>query len=201
MSATALAPSIRRPSPVNLADKLLEQQLAIRDRKHVPVGYVLRIQLGSSDDSAYFQDPVNAQIAPITRVQGLSFEWDQTCYPHMTEMHGRGSGSFLFPDGVRALPTITDPRSRRLSQLDPPAPKIRQDLEYFASGSMLNRDGTEFYVLQPVLQIALRIPTSIVILSGGPSPNDGRYPAMLFSKKKKYGVHWAYLVHGLLRFM
>jgi hypothetical protein len=201
MSATMTAPAVKRLAPINLADKLLEQQLAIRDRKHVPVGYVLRIQLGASDDSAYFQDPVNAQIAPITRVQGLSFEWDQACYPHMTEMHGRGSGTFLFPDGVRGLPTITDPRSRRLSPLDPPSPKVRQDLEYFASGRVINRDGTEFYVLQPVLQIALRIPTSIVILSGGASPYDGRHPALLFSKQKKYGVHWAFLVHGLLRFM
>lgn len=200
-AATFRAPAVKRPAPANLADKLLEQMTAIRNRTHVPVGYVLRIQLGASDDSAYFQDPVNAQIAPLTRLQGLAFEWDQTCYPHMTEMGTRGSGTFLFPDGVHALPKITDPRSRRLSPTDPVAPKIRQDLDYYSSGLVIGRDGMEYYVLQPIEQIAVRIPTSILLLKGDTNPFNGTKVAMLFSKKKRHGMHWAFLVHGLLRFM
>lgn len=194
-------PAIQRPRPANLAEILPEQMHAIRERLHVPVGYVLRIQLGACDDSAYFQDPVNAQIAPITRMQGLTIEWDQNCYPHMVEMHGRGSGVFLFPDGVKALPKISDPRSRRLSPTDPIAPKIRQDLDYFASGRILGRDGMEYYVLQPIEQIAVRIPTSILLLKGDTNPFNGTKVAMLFSKHKRHGVHWAFLVQGLLRFM
>src|SRR5579864_7192796 len=93
----SLARAVKRPQTANLAPILQEQMKAIRDRTYVPVGYALRIQLGACDDSAYFQDPVNAQIAPLTRIHGLAFEWDQTCYPQMTEMHARGSGSFLFP--------------------------------------------------------------------------------------------------------
>jgi hypothetical protein len=201
LSGRTGAPAIPRPRLTNLAEALHAQQLAIRDRKHVPVGYVLRIQLGPDDDAAYFQDPVNAQIAPITRMQGLSFEWDQTCYPHMTEMNGRGSGVFLFPDGVRALPKISDPRSRKLSPFDPDPPKIRQDLEYFRSGIVVGRDGMTYHVLQPVLQIAVRIPTSMVILDGQMPGPDGRHAALLFSEKKRHGVHWAFLVHGNLRFL
>lgn len=197
----ALSPAVHRPKLANLADILQRQMQAIRNRAHVPVGFVMRIQLGACDDSAYFQDPVNAQIAPITRVQGLSFEWDQTCYPHMTEMDARGSGSFLFPDGVRELPKITDPRTRRLSPTDPVAPKIRQDLEYYASGRVIGRDGTEYLVLQPIEQIAVRIPTSLVLLRGETDPFSGTKTAMLFSKKKVNGVHWAFLVHGRLRFL
>ena len=195
------APAIRRPRMANLAEILSAQMLAIRNRVHVPVGYVLRVQLGASDDSAYFQDPVNAQIAPLTRVQGLSFEWDQECYPHLVEMGTRGSGVFLFPDGVKALPKISDPRTRRLSPTDPVAPKIRQDLDYYASGTILARDGMEYYVLQPVEQIAVRIPTSILILRGETNPFNGTKVALMFSKKKRHGVHWAFLVQGLLRFM
>lgn len=200
-AAQSFAPRLQRPKLDNLADILSQQMRAIRDRSHVPVGYVLRIQLGASDDSAYFQDPVNAQIAPLTRVQGLAFEWDQTCYPHMTEMGSRGSGTFLFPDGVRELPKITDPRTRRLSPTDPVAPKIRQDLDYYASGTLLGRDGSEYYVLQPIEQIAVRIPTTMVILRGLTSPFNGTKVALLFSKKKRHGVHWAFLVHGALRFL
>lgn len=203
MSVTGLsfnAPAVKRPAPDNLADKLQAQQTAIRNRTHVPVGYVMRIQLGVSDDSAYFQDPVNAQIAPITKMQGLTFEWDQGCYPMITEMDSRGSGTFLFPDGVKALPKITDPRSRRLSPLDPAPIKIRQDLAYFSSGIVFGREhGMEFYVLQPVMQIAIRIPTTFVILQGQPD-FAGRHTALLFSKKPRHGVHWAFLVHGNLRF-
>lgn len=199
-SAAFAAPAVKRPAPANLADRLLEQQTAIRNRNHVPVGYVMRVQLGASDDSAYFQDPVNAAIAPITRRQGLTFEWDQDCYPMLTEMNARGSGTFLFPDGVKALPRITDPRTRRLGPFDAVAPKIRQDLEYYASGLVIARDGMEFYVLQPVEQIAIRIPTTFVILKGETNPYNGTKVAMLFSKKPRHGVHWAFLVHGALRF-
>jgi hypothetical protein len=194
-------PAIKRPRPMNLAEILPAQMDAIRNRLHVPVGYVLRIQLGASDDSAYFQDPVNAQIAPLTRIQGLSIEWDQECYPLITEMSARGSGTFLFPDGVKALPKISDPRSRRLSATDPMIPKIRQDLDYYASGRILGRDGMEYYVLQPIEQIAVRIPTSILILKGDTNPFNGTKVALLFSKRKRHGVHWAFLVQGLLRFM
>lgn len=200
-TAALRAPAVKRPRLDNLASILLEQQAAIRNRCHVPVGFVLRMQLGLSDDSAYFQDPVNAQIAPLTRIHGLAFEWDQHCYPHMTEMGARGSGTFLFPDGVRSLPLITDPRTRRLSPTDPVAPKIRQDLDYYASGRIIGRDGQEFYVLQPIEQIAVRIPNSIVILRGETNPFNGTKTALLFSKNKRHGVHWAFLVHGMLRFM
>lgn len=200
-TATMAAPAIRRPRPDNLAVMLQEQQTAIRNHMHVPVGYALRIQLGACDDSAYFQDPVNAQIAPLTKLQGLAFEWDQTCYPMLTEMNARGSGQFLFPLGVRELPKIFDPRTRRLSPTDPVAPKIPQNLDYYASGDLLSRDGMEFYVLQPVEQIAVRIPTSMLILRGETNPYTGRKTALLFSKRKKNGVHWAFLVHGMLRFM
>lgn len=200
-TATMAAPNIRRPRPDNLALILQQQQEAIRNHQHVPVGYCLRVQLGACDDSAYFQDPVNAQIAPLTKLQGLAFEWDQTCYPMVTEMGTRGSGQFLFPLGVRELPKISDPRTRRLSPTDPIAPKIRQDLDYYASGTLIGRDGMDFYVLQPVEQLAVRIPTSIMILRGDTNPYTGRKVAMLFSKKKKNGVHWAFLVHGMLRFL
>lgn len=201
MSSAVMAPHVKRPRPDNLALILQQQQEAIRNHQHVPVGYCLRVQLGACDDSAYFQDPVNAQIAPLTKLQGLAFEWDQTCYPMVTEMGTRGSGQFLFPLGVRELPKISDPRTRRLSPTDPVAPKIRQDLDYYASGTLIGRDGMDFYVLQPVEQLAVRIPTSIMILRGDTNPYTGRKVAMLFSKKKKNGVHWAFLVHGMLRFL
>jgi hypothetical protein len=50
------------------------------------------------------------------------------------------------------------------------------------------------------MQLAVRIPTTIVIIEGRPNPYDGTYPSLMFSKKKRHGVHWAFLVHGMLRF-
>lgn len=201
MNSLALAPALKRPQPANLADRLIQQQIAIRNRSSVPVGYVMRMQLGVDDDSPYFQDPVNSTIASITRRQGLTFEWDQSCYPHMTEMGARGSGVFLFPDGVKSLPLITDPRSRRLHVSGTPEPKIPQRLDYFTNSIIIDRNGMTYYVLQPILQIAIRIPTTFVILDGQTPDRNGRHAALLFSKNKRFGVHQAFLVFGNLRFI
>jgi hypothetical protein len=200
MSAAATVPFMKRPRPANLAEILPAQMKAIRERQHVPVGQMLWLMLGPSDDSAYFQDPVNAQIAPLTRVQGLSLQWEQGTHPQMVEMGTRGSGTFLFPDGIKAPPLISDPRTRRLSPTDRIAPKIRQDLDYYASGRIVGRDGIEYYVLQAVEWIGVRIPTTLVRLRGETHPHDGTKVALLFSKSKRNGVHWAFLVHGNLRF-
>lgn len=197
----SLAPAIKRPKPANLAPILQEQMLAIRNHTYVPAGQMLWLMLGPSDDSAYFQDPVNAQIAPLTRIQGLSLQWETGTHPRMVEMGTRGNGTFLFPDGVKAPPKISDPRSRQLSPTERMAPKIRQDLDYYASGLVIGRDGMEYFVLQPIEWIGVRIPTTLVRLRGETHPFNGTKVAMLFSKSKRNGVHWAFLVHGLLRFM
>jgi hypothetical protein len=196
----SLSAAVKRPRPANLAEILPEQMKAIGDHTHVPAGQMLWLMLGGCDDSAYFQDPVNAQIAPLTRIQGLSLQWEAGTHPRIVEMTGRGSGSFLFPDGVKAPPMISDPRSRRLSPTDAITPKIRQDLDYYASGRIIGRDGMEYYVLQPVEWIGLRIPTTLVRLKGETNPTNGTKVALLFSKTKRNGMHWAFLVHGLLRF-
>jgi hypothetical protein len=203
VSASAIpalqSPFVKRPKPANLAEILPVQIEAIRQRNYVPIGYLLHIMLGPSDDSAYFQDPVNAAIAPLTRVQGLSLQWDQETYPQCVEMHKRGSGIFLFPDGVKAFPKIADPRVHRLSPTEPMIPKIPQHLDYYASGIVLGRGGEKFYVLQPVMQLTFRIPTTLAIATAMPDA-AGKRTALLFSEKKRNGSHTAFLVHGLLRF-
>jgi hypothetical protein len=200
-SIPPLTAAVKKSRALNLAEILPPQMEAIRSGRHVPVGQMLWLMLGGCDDSAYFQDPVNAAIAPLTRVQGLSLQWEDGTHPRMVEMGARDSGTFLFPDGIKAPPLISDPRSRRLSPTEPMVPKIPQNLDYYASGRIIGRDGMEYYVLQPVEWIGVRIPTTLVRLRGETDPFSGTKVALLFSKNKCNGVHWAFLVKGKLRFL
>ena len=84
--ARALAPHPIRPKPVCLADKIDRQLLAIQNRKVADLGLVSRVQLGIADDSAYFQAQANDYLKEITKLQGLTFEWNQTCRPKISEI-------------------------------------------------------------------------------------------------------------------
>lgn len=195
-----------RPKAVCLADKIERQVLAIRAHKFADLGLVTRIQLGIADDSAYLQSQASEYLKEITRVQGLTFEWNQTCRPKISEVvDGKtgtaGARQFVFPDLWAQLPYIPDPRYRKLHLLDPDPPKIPQNLEYFASGLVIHRDGTKFYCLQPVLQLAIQPfgVATFLLLHGRPNPWDGKYPALLAEAKKK-GHAMAFLVGGKLDF-
>lgn len=193
------APSVQRVAPLNLADQLAQQMTAIRNRHWTPVGQVMRIQLGISDDSAYFQDAVREKISPITKIMGLTLDWNQNCFPYLAHMSdGRTSRTevFLFPRGVEYAPKMADPRYARMSPSDPPVPMIRQDMDYYASGQIFGRDGTRYLVLQPVMQIAIVVMASMPILRGRTNPANGTKPAFLYSPAKKMG----FLVGGLLTF-
>lgn len=192
-----------RPKATCLADKIERQVLAIREHKFADLGLISRIQLGIADDSAYFQSQPSEYLKEITRMQGLTFEWNQTCRPKISEvLDGKqGLRQFVFPDLWPQLPYIPDPRYRKLHLLDPDPPKIPQNLEYFANGLVVHRDGTKFYCLQPVLQLAIQpfgVPT-FLLLHGRANPWDGRYPALLVEAKKK-GHAMAFLVGGKLDF-
>src|SRR5207302_1927014 len=109
-------------APICLADTLAQQLTAVRNRHYFPLGYMMRLQLGTSDDSAYFQNPVNRHLGPLTKVQGLTLDWDQNHYPQIAELKDGTSSRtelFVFPRGVIAPPKIADPRYRRLSATDP----------------------------------------------------------------------------------
>lgn len=191
-----------RPKATSLADKIERQVLAIRDKKFADLGLVSRIQLGISDDSAYLQSQAN-ELREITRLQGLTFEWNQTCRPKISEVIDgqQGLRQFVFPDLWPVLPYIPDPRYRKLHVADPEPPRIPQNLELFASGLIMHRDGTKFYCLQPVLQIAIQpfgVPT-FLLLHGRANPWDGKYPALLVEARKK-GHAMAFLVGGKLDF-
>jgi hypothetical protein len=199
MIGAGTAPAVKRVAPLNLADQLGQQATAVRNRHWTPVGHVMRIQLGISDDSAYFQDAVRDKIAPLTKLQGLTLDWNQQCYPylaHMADGHTSRTEVFLFPRGIEYPPKIADPRYRRLSPTDPPVPMIRQDVDYYASGQIIGRDGTRYVVLQPVEQIAIVVMASMPILRGRTNPANGTKPALLYSPTKKIG----FLVGGLLTF-
>jgi hypothetical protein len=196
---SALAPAITRAAPLNLADALLQQMNAVKNRHWTPVGHVMRIQLGISDDSAYFQEIVREKLAPLTKLQGLTLDWNQNCFPylaHMADGHISRTEVFLFPRGIEYPPKIADPRVRRMSTSDPPAPMIRQDIDYYASGQIFGRDGTRFLVLQPIEQIAIAVMSSMPILRGRTNPANGTKPALLYSPARKTG----FLVGGLLTF-
>jgi hypothetical protein len=198
MTATASAPLMRAVS-LNLADTLFQQIAAVRNRHWTPVGQVMRIQLGISDDSAYFQEQVREKLAPLTKMQGLTLDWNQNCFPylaHMADGHTSRTEVFLFPRGIEYPPKIADPRYRRMSPTDPPVPMIRQDMDYYASGQIFGRDGTRFLVLQPVEQIAVVVMSSMPILRGRTNVANGTKPAFLYSPAKKMG----FLVGGLLTF-
>jgi hypothetical protein len=196
---TVGAPSVQRVAPLNLADQLMQQMAAIRNRHWTPVGHVMRIQLGISDDSAYFQETIRAKISPITKVMGLTLDWNQNCFPylaHMADGQTQRTEVFLFPRGVEYAPKMADPRFIRLKPSDPPVPMIRQDMDYYASGQIFGRDGTKYLVLQPVEQIAIVVMSSMPILRGRTNPANGTKPAFLYSPAKKMG----FLVGGLLTF-
>ena len=199
------APATLRPKPICLADKIDRQVLAIRGRKFADLGLVSRIQLGVSDDSAYCQSQADPRAKEITKIQGLTFEWDANCRPKISEvLDGQyGLRQFVFPDLWSQLPKIPDPRRMKLHVTDPEPPRIPQNLEFFASGLVIHRDGTKFYCLQPVLQIAIQpfgFPT-FLLLHGHPDPWDrhGRYPALLVEARKK-GHAMTFLVGGKLDF-
>jgi hypothetical protein len=204
MSSPALAPL--RAKPVCLADKLHRQVAAIRDHKLADLGLVSRIQLGISDESAYFQAQANGYLKELTRFHGLTFEWDQSCRPKISEVQDGQMGAlrqFVFPDLWPKLPDIPDPRYRKLHVLDPEPPKIPQHLDFFASGEHWHLDGTKFLVIQPVLQIAIQpfgVPT-FLLLRGQADPWDqhGRYPALLVEKTKNQRA-MAFIVGGKLDF-
>ena len=203
--ARALAPHPIRPKPVCLADKIDRQLLAIQNRKVADLGLVSRVQLGIADDSAYFQAQANDYLKEITKLQGLTFEWNQTCRPKISEikdgLNVRGGRQFVFPDLWAQLPHIPDPRYRKLHVADPEPPKIPQNLEFFASGLVIHRDGTKFYCLQPVLQIAVQPfgVATFLLLHGRANPWDGKYPALLVEKRRS-GHVMAFLVGGHLDF-
>jgi len=198
--ATAVAPSIRKAAPINLADTLEHQITAVRDRNYFPLGMMMNMFLGVSDDSAYFQDPVNKHLGPITKVQGLQLDWPQDVYQQIAELRsvgGHRSEQFVFPRGVTAPPKIADPRYRRLSSLDPEPPKITQDIRHFASGQIFSRQYNEmFLVLQPVEFIGIRVTATLLRLFGRTNPANGTKVAFLYSPKKQMG----FLVGGLLTF-
>jgi hypothetical protein len=98
---------------------------------------------------------------------------------------------------VTAPPKIADPRHRRLSPLDPEAPKIPQDVDHYASGRIFSREYNDWFrVLQPVEQIAIRVTATFVLLHGRTNLANGTKVAFLYCPKKRLG----FLVGGLLTF-
>lgn len=196
----ASAAAVLRPSAVNLADELKIQRAGISRRDFFPIGYMLRLQLGIDAQSAYFESQkLTEKIASISRVQGLALDWNQTNYPLIAELRsptGGRSETFVFPNGVAAPPKIADPRITRLAASDPKVPMLSQNMEDYASGKIVGRDGTTFIVLQPIEQIAVRIASTIVILRGFPGPRNGTRPALLYSERKREG----YIVGGRVDF-
>lgn len=187
-------------SPLNLADTLKRHIDGIRNRHYCPLGYLMRMQLGVCDDSAYFQDPVNRHVGSISRVQGLTLDWSQDCYPQIAELQDGKAGRteiFVFPRGVVKPPKMADPRYRRLSASDPFVPQIPQDVDHYASGRIFSREYNDWLrVLQPVEQLAIRVTSTFVMLNGRTNPWNGTKVAFLYSPKKEIG----FLVGGLLTF-
>src|SRR6266568_4335703 len=77
LSPSPFASNRLRPKALCLADKIERQVLAIREKKFADLGLVMRIQLGIADDSAYLKSQANDHLKEITRLQGLTFEWNQ----------------------------------------------------------------------------------------------------------------------------
>lgn len=197
--APATAPAVMRVPPLNLADQLLQQNEAIRNHHWNPIGHVMRIQFGLSDESAYFQDAVREKIAGVNKMMGLCLDWNQSCFPFLAMMaDGKVNRSevFLFPRGIEHPPKMADPRFIRASVDAPAVPLVRQDPEYYSSGQIFGRDGTRYLVLQPVEQIAVCVMASMPMLRGRTNPSNGTKPAFLYSPAKKVG----YIVGGLLTF-
>jgi hypothetical protein len=199
--ATAMqASNILKAAPICLADITQQHINGIRARKYFPLGYMMRMQLGVSDESAYFQDPVNRHLGPLTRIQGLTLDWDQNVYPQLAELKDgqlNRTEQFVFPRGVAAPPKIADPRYRRLSAADPLPPQIPQDIDHYASGKIFSREYNDWFrVLQPVEQLAIRVTATLLLLHGRTNPANGTKVAFLYSPKKKVG----FLVGGLLTF-
>lgn len=192
--------AIAKAAPINLADTLQRHLDGIRDRNYFPLGMMMMMMLGVSDDSAYFQDPVNKHIGPLTKVQGLTLDWNQNVYPQIAELRAPGSNrteQFVFPRGVIAPPKIADPRYRRMNALDPQPPMISQDIDHYASGKIFSREYNDWFrVLQPVEFIGIRVTATLLRLFGRTNPANGTKVAFLYSPKKQMG----FLVGGLLTF-
>src|SRR6202043_607855 len=92
MASPALTSNRLRPKTLCLADKIERQVLAIREKKFADLGLGMRIQLGGSDASAYFHSQANDHLKEITKIQGLTFEWNQSCRPKISEVLDGQSG-------------------------------------------------------------------------------------------------------------
>lgn len=193
--ANALAPNIQRVPKTNLAEVIQLHTDSVRNRSYFELGFMMNIFFGVSDDSAYFQDPVNKHLGPITRRQGLQLDWNQNVYPKIAEVSlgGQRSEQFVFPRGIVEPPKISDPRYVRMNPADPPAPLIPQDPRHYASGAIYSRNNDEYLVLQPVTFIGIRTCGTLLRLVGRAN-RAGEYPAFLYCPKKKTG----FLVKGTL---
>jgi hypothetical protein len=198
-AASPAAPNLRRQPPVCIADILDRHLTCIRSRHFLPLGKVLCIALGISDDSAYFQEEVRKKLAPISQLQGLMLHWTQETAPMIAGLQDGLQGhssQFVFPQGIERFPKIADPRFRKMHVEDDAQPLMRQDVDYYSSGLVIGRGGEKFYCLQPVEQLAVWLfgAPSLRLITAKTNPWNGTKTAFLYSPTKKMG----YLVHGML---
>lgn len=188
----ATAATIVKSKTLSLAEQIEYRREALKNRNFIPIGCVLMVRLGVDDNAAYFQQEVNNKIASITQRQGLTLDWQKHDAPQLAQV-GKDMDSYVFPRGISMLPKIKDPRIASAV-----APMIPQNLDHYASGYVAGRDGSKFYVLQPVEQVVVLMyaASTMLIMHGRTNPMNGTKCAMLISPKGGEG----YIVGGLLSF-
>lgn len=198
-SALAQAPAVTRVQNFDLTGTLQYQRDMIAQRKCLPFGRILNIQLGLDDNAQYCQGEAWQRVSKISKIQGLTLEWKNDEAP--VAYWAEDKQTLLLPNGIQNLPTmvaqIFGPRIVRDNLKDTTElPRIPQRLSDYSSGRIMGRDGSGFLILQPVLQvIVLAFGVSTMINLKGSSLHN-RWPFLMVSPKN----HEAYLAGGRLAF-
>src|SRR5579859_5691870 len=188
MAAARKSAAVTRVSQDSLADVIQLHRNAARERRYEPIGRMLNMIVGPDDEAAYMQKmDVRERIARLSKVQGLQIDWGQNHAPQICWAPHRSS--LMFPFGCPNPPRIADPTALGVTRK-----RIAQDLEDYASGFVLGRDGTRFLVIQPVLYMGVWIMDGLYILVGHNDPATGKYPSLLINPKTSE----AHIVGGLI---
>jgi len=178
-SQTIGAPGVTRVHSNSVGDVIQAHREAIGARRYEPIGKMLNILLGPDDEAAYMQKKdVRERIARLSQYRGLQLDWGNdgpiiAYAPHRS--------SCLFPFGISKPPRAYDP-----VPMAKHGSKIKQELEDYASGYMMGRDGTTFMILRPVMYIGVWIMASLYTMVGR-ADRQGDYPTLLINPKTREG--------------
>ena len=189
--------AIGRVTDFNLADLIRYRRDAVRNRRWMPMGYLVGITFNLSDESAYgspeVQEKWKRSNAPHRNWLRLLWHKDHG----MPVMGDARNNVFVFPFGLPELPPVFDPSAGAPHGWVNPStdmPVISQDPLDYVNGYVAGRDGTKFLCIQPIESIALVAANSMFVFRAYTDNATGTKPAFLFTPD----LREAHIVGGFL---